>query len=41
LNKNKLKNNKNENPGEENVIDDLCEDYKIEFLPEELIAKKK
>ena len=36
----KLKNNRNENPGEENVIDDLCEEYKIEFLPEELIAKK-
>ena len=36
----KLKNNRNENHGDENVIDDLCEDYKIEFLPEELITKK-
>ena len=36
----KLKNNNIENTEEENVIDDLCEDYKIEFLPEELIAKK-
>lgn len=36
----KLKNNNIENTEEENVIDDLSEDYKIEFLPEELIAKK-
>ena len=35
----KIKNN-NENNNEENVLKDLNEEYKIEFLSEEIIAKK-